>query len=764
VISLRDRAFQSPLVDAGAQAVLIAGAMAAVAWAVVSGNWAPTAGPRIGVLVWVVLGGVIEGFLVARLTTARPLALISSPILLYLVLIPLTRGLMMGADGLSFPEIIGRYANASIFGLTSTDDWTFIVGLGSVLWLIGYYMTFMAIGMRRSALGALPPFGALGINALNAPAPAAVFRPSLIAAMFLLLAISGGEFRNLTRRWRLRGMPATPNLGLRFALQAAIAVGALLCVAATIPPLTSRDLSRSLFHNGPFSQQGDGSQVVAFSSEVDPGGALVSKPQRVLTYTTDTPGGYFRVEDDGYFQAGVWLPGAPSGVMNGINAAAGPIPRDTNPADGGLGSPTSPTRVDITYVQTNATGPSPLGIFPGEAISSTLPVQAIGVGGSQGLLTVDKVALTGGISVGSTATFGGVQPGATVDQLRAAGTSYPAFVQAFAHWDTGSADAATIASLARKWTAGTSNPYDKAQAIESHLRDPHSFSYTLTPSVPPAGQWSIVYFLTTSHSGYCQYFASSMGAMLRSLGIPTRLVTGFGPGAALQSQKPNETRYAVTTSDAHVWVEAYFPGAGWLPFEPTPPSVLGNYQPFQRGAVTPKPQASAAAPTPTAVAQATPTPVPTPNRATTPPNAGGSSSKGFSIPGWIPRLLLLLAVLAGIGFAGVTWMKKAATTADIWRRLNVVARFTGVRARRVSDTEQSYMEHWINRMPGEPAPERVAHYDEMARHLRGIASLSSKDRFSNAGLDDTERLQMVEGWQGVLRLAPRIVLYRWRQP
>ena len=89
--------------------------------------------------------------------------------------------------------------------------------------------------------------------------------------------------------------------------------------------------------------------------------------------------------------------------------------------------------------------------------------------------------------------------------------------------------------------------------------------------MPNASIWPVVYFLTVSHRGYCQYFASAMGSMLRSLGIPTRLVSGYGPGTTrAQSGRAGQREQTVSTSDAHSWVEAYFPGYGWIPFEPTP--------------------------------------------------------------------------------------------------------------------------------------------------------------------------------------------------
>src|SRR5207302_8051358 len=120
---------------------------------------------------------------------------------------------------------------------------------------------------------------------------------------------------------------------------------------------------------------------------------------------------------------------------------------------------------------------------------------------------------------------------ATAAQLRRAGAGYPDFVLPdTVLTDDFTGGAATITALAKQWTTGTANAYDAAVAIEAHLRDPKNFTYTLTPPPVPAGQCPVVYFLVTGHRGYCQYFASSMGTMLRSLGIPTRLVVGYGPG------------------------------------------------------------------------------------------------------------------------------------------------------------------------------------------------------------------------------------------
>jgi hypothetical protein len=103
----------------------------------------------------------------------------------------------------------------------------------------------------------------------------------------------------------------------------------------------------------------------------------------------------------------------------------------------------------------------------------------------------------------------------------------------------------------------------KARAIERHLR--HDYGYTLElPSVKVRDP--ISYFLFVRKKGHCEYFASSMAVMLRTLGIPSRVVTGFQSGVF----NPLTGWQMVRASDAHSWVEAWTPTGGWTVFDPTP--------------------------------------------------------------------------------------------------------------------------------------------------------------------------------------------------
>jgi len=120
-----------------------------------------------------------------------------------------------------------------------------------------------------------------------------------------------------------------------------------------------------------------------------------------------------------------------------------------------------------------------------------------------------------------------------------------------------------VTELAKQATARAVTPYDKAVAIEAFLRS--RFAYTLNLTGKP-GKDPLAHFLFVTRAGHCEYFASAMAIMLRTLGIPTREVNGFLPG----TYNDIAGDYIVRASDAHSWVEVYFPGNGWVTFDPTP--------------------------------------------------------------------------------------------------------------------------------------------------------------------------------------------------
>lgn len=121
-----------------------------------------------------------------------------------------------------------------------------------------------------------------------------------------------------------------------------------------------------------------------------------------------------------------------------------------------------------------------------------------------------------------------------------------------------------LADLARRWTEGASTDRERAERIAAHLRGPE-FHYSLTMR-DPGDEAPLVAFLLGHRTGHCEYFASSMVILMRTLGIPARNVNGFLGGR----WNAFGEYYAIQAGDAHAWTEVFIEGAGWTTFDPTP--------------------------------------------------------------------------------------------------------------------------------------------------------------------------------------------------
>jgi hypothetical protein len=155
-------------------------------------------------------------------------------------------------------------------------------------------------------------------------------------------------------------------------------------------------------------------------------------------------------------------------------------------------------------------------------------------------------------------------PARNVPRLRAASTEYPGDILG-TYLQLPKIDP-RIPELAKQITARALTPYDKTITLETYLRSHYAYNLNLTGR---PGDDPLAHFLFETRSGHCEYFASAMAIMLRTLGIPTREVNGFLPGEYNDLGED----YIVRASDAHSWVEVYFPGTGWMIFDPTPPGA-----------------------------------------------------------------------------------------------------------------------------------------------------------------------------------------------
>ncbi len=179
---------------------------------------------------------------------------------------------------------------------------------------------------------------------------------------------------------------------------------------------------------------------------------------------------------------------------------------------------------------------------------------------------------------------------ATESDLRTAGTEYPGWV--LDRYLQLPADIPSrLIDLAQELTTDAGTPYEKALAVRDYLR---AMDYALDIEAPPDGADGVDYFLFELQKGYCQYFASAMTVLLRAAGVPSRMAVGYGPGEMMDVISPGETMRLPRPDDAigypfgewqhqqpvfvvrnaHSWSEVFFPGYGWISFEPTPSSPL----------------------------------------------------------------------------------------------------------------------------------------------------------------------------------------------
>jgi transglutaminase-like putative cysteine protease len=120
-----------------------------------------------------------------------------------------------------------------------------------------------------------------------------------------------------------------------------------------------------------------------------------------------------------------------------------------------------------------------------------------------------------------------------------------------------------VERLARDITSGATTDVDKVLAIEDYLR--RNYEYALDSPVPPLDRDAVDHFLFDADVGFCEQFASATAVMLRTLDIPARVVAGYAVG----HRNSFSGYYEVRASDAHAWVEVWFPGYGWYEFDPT---------------------------------------------------------------------------------------------------------------------------------------------------------------------------------------------------
>lgn len=371
---------------------------------------------------------------------------------------------------------------------------------------------------------------------------------------------------------------------------------------------------------------------------------------------------------------------------------------------------------------------------------------------------------------------------ATGEQLRNDNTNYPAWVTQ-TYLQGGDEISGNLRGLTRQIVSGYTNPYDKAKAIEFWLRT--NLLYDEFIPAPPTNVDPVDWFVFEIRRGYCNYYASAMVLMLRSEGIPARIVAGFAEGTYSNGE------YRVKESDAHTWVEVFFPSYGWVNFEPTADessldrpgdiplspqqqffptvtptpiptaSVQPTSTPFQSEnqltptptitlTPTPSPSGNQSPPIITATPSSTPTPTATPTATITPTstpppppqdvnvNEDNGSAILQIVAIFLGGLLLLLLVLVVSGLVAFWWFENR----GLW----------GLNPIQKSYARMGIYGQWI----GETLSERETPQERGKRlgeavpdgkkPITDIASLYTYDRFAPPPKEDTLKRQEYSEW------------------
>jgi len=642
-----------------------------------------------------------------------------------------------------------------------------LMGMVALMLLSGFWTSWWVFRRRNGLVALLPTGSILAVEIIN-DSNALLYFLSFVwvaAAASLLLRLN---FVMLKERWRARRLPRASDTGWTFGEVGVEAIGALLVVSFfLIPPLSSADISGFLVPGTlsadslhPFGLgTGGGHTVVGsigYSETVRPGSQLKAKSQTVMIVTGDNPTyyPYWRGIALAGWDGIAWyqLPSTPEIPVREVPriAARQAVPRDDLPLD--------PSRIETMHDSIRVLVPldqTANTVFSaGEVVSvDNQPTTARGIstsgvpGGPVRFDTVDRIRFIGNLRPPYGYNLTQATPKVDATTLRNAGTNYPDWLAPYGTLYEGGRIAqgyaatrdAEIDALAQSIVraAGATNPYDQAKAIEAWFLSKGRFTYTLTPPPAPAGVRPLDYFLFTSKKGFCQDFSTAMNVMLRMLGIPSRQMSGFGQGVFDEKTR----RYLVNSLDAHSWVEVFFPGYGWIPFEATPDGVN---VPVNR----PNTAAELNAPP---VNSVLPSSRPRPNLAETPAvkgTAGASSLTGFVEPLLIVAGVLLLLMLLGLAVA-IRWLMAVKDMPRIWRRLQ----FLGDRLhvpRQQGDTPQEF------------AGRLAAWVPPLENEVRSLATLYTRASFRRGGLDASETQQARESWARVRQNYAGLVARAWR--
>lgn len=475
---------------------------------------------------------------------------------------------------------LATWIQAAKSGAASSDDAIFLLFLAVLTMLLGYVSMWLIFRSRSPWLAAAANAVVLLIN-LNY----ATEDKSIYAVIFLLAALLLIVRFNLVERmriWKRKGLRFPAELNWDFMQAGVIFTIIVIVVAATLPSSLVSGQLQDLW-NGPNSPwQGlqntfgrlfhvDGGKShasdVAFGGDLTIQGSVDLPDIPILTYkTNDTSNSYLTAVTFDHFDGVKWT--QDRSTQQTLNFDKNQLISAETQAT---------TRVSATIHMINIPGGNYIYALA-EPASFSVPTivhsdgRPITAGDQIGSYTDWQVS-GGALKAGQAYAESSYVSNATADDLRKVPApsedlnNYPAaLLKAYTQLPTdliNTQDGALVQSTALNWTQSATSMYDKLEDIITHFANGGFHYSTVNPDIPPgtdAAAW-----LLKKQSGYCTWFSTGMVMMARELGFPAREVEGF----ISSKLNPATQTYRVMGTDAHAWVQVYFPGWGWINFEPS---------------------------------------------------------------------------------------------------------------------------------------------------------------------------------------------------
>ncbi len=548
-----------------------------VAWAIQAAAW--TAG--LSILPLASLVGGVFGILLTKSRTPSRLAHALSLLAGFTWAAYLTSRFLASALDIPLELAVSELSQhleswlvALVAGKNSAGEVFFLFSLSLLMWLLAYLCAWAIFRWQQVWWGIIPSGVVLIINLTSAPKNLTGFLIAFV--MFSLLLVVRTSLASYQQEWHVTHVRYSPEL-VGGVLRAGLAVVALAIALAWIAPsaLASRPVQQTwsrvsapwrdvqdeinrLFKG--LNYRRDPALIPTFRRAVKFGGPVNLSDAPILDISAAT-GRYWRAGVFHEYTSDGWLNTDADTILiaeNQQTLAVAPFELRQQVTQTitlrqplGLQSPiiaaAQPLRADIPLRAV-------VSLIPQQPTAETTPTVSLAAPSDPSFL-YPQTELRAGDSYQVVSSL------TTVDQesLRQAGTDYPPWIVP-RYLQLPDSLPPRVTRLAEQITANHETAYDKARAIEAYLR---SITYNEQISAPAAGQDGVDYFLFDVQEGYCDYYASAMVVMLRSIGVPARYVRGYSQGSR------KEGSYHLQEKDSHAWPEVYFPAFGWIEFEPT---------------------------------------------------------------------------------------------------------------------------------------------------------------------------------------------------